>query len=89
MENSCCVVTFEITQHSLIFEKKLRDNGFEVKLMPVPRELSSSCGIAAYINCDDKANILSLCEDENVIFEKFHEVNLNKSKSWFFKHLKK
>ena len=89
MNSTCCVVTFEITQHSLLFEKYLKENNLSVKLMPVPRQLSSSCGIAAYINCDEKDAIKSLCKEKNIIFDEFHELNMNKKDLWFLKHLKK
>lgn len=89
MSEHYCIVTFEIVQHSLIFEKFLEENGLQVKLMPVPRDLSSSCGTAAYIDCEDKEDIISLCNKNNVNFDEFHKLKENKKSSWFFKYLKK
>ncbi|WFA10392.1 DUF3343 domain-containing protein [Tissierella sp. Yu-01] len=88
MEDIFCVVTFEITQHALIFEKYLKDNNLYVKLMPVPRQLSTSCGIAAYVNCDEKDSISALCKDKSIIIGEFHELKTNKKNLWFMKHLK-
>ncbi|NMA85292.1 MAG: DUF3343 domain-containing protein, partial [Epulopiscium sp.] len=44
MEDTYCVVTFHVTQHALIFEKAMKEADYPVKLMPVPRQVSSSCG---------------------------------------------
>lgn len=40
-------VTFETTHHALRFEKILKGKGISLTLLPVPRRISSSCGIAA------------------------------------------
>lgn len=89
MKEIYCVVTFDITQHALIFEKLLKENKLGVKLMPVPRELSSSCGSAAYVSCDEKEKILDVCKAEEIPIDQFHELEVEKKGSWFLKHLKK
>ncbi|KNF07195.1 protein of unknown function DUF3343 [Gottschalkia purinilytica] len=89
MEESYCIVTFHITQHSLIFEKILKDKGLEVQLMPVPRQISSSCGISAKVSCNKKAKILQLCKDEDIHIDSFHRVENQKRNNWFLKYLKK
>lgn len=89
MDVNFCVVTFSVTQHALIFEKKLKENGLDVKLMPVPRQLSSSCGTAAYVSCLDKPLILSLCKVNCIPIDEFHELKAEKKDYWFLKHLKK
>lgn len=89
MKEKYCVVTFEITQHALIFEKKLKENRLGVKLMPVPRELSSSCGTAAYVTCDEKEKILAVCKTDEIPIDQFHELEVEKKGSWFLKHLNK
>jgi hypothetical protein len=42
-----CVATFHSVSQALRFEKLLLSLNLSVKLLPVPRILSSSCGIAA------------------------------------------
>ena len=74
MEDSYCVVTFQITQHALIFEKNMKELGYVVKLMPVPRQVSSSCGTAAKIPCDKKQEILDICKDKDLPIEGFHKI---------------
>jgi hypothetical protein len=42
-----CIVTFYTQSGAFKFERLLKQEGISVTLMPVPRRLSSSCGIAA------------------------------------------
>lgn len=77
-----CVITFQITQHALIFEKNMKDLGYSIKLMPVPRQISSSCGTAAKISCEQKEEILNICNEKNLPLEGFHKIE-HKKKSWF------
>lgn len=89
MNTNYCVVTFNTTHHALIFEKLLKENKLSVKLMPVPRQLSSSCGTAAYVDCQDKDKILSLCEAQKSPIDCFHELESTNKESWFLKYLKR
>lgn len=82
MEDGYCVVTFQITQHALIFEKNMKELGHTVKLMPVPRQVSSSCGTAAKIPCNKKEEILNICDEKKIPIEGFHKIE-HKKKSWF------
>lgn len=89
MDDFYCVFTFHVTQHALIFEKTLKEKGYSVKLMPVPRQVSSSCGTAARISCDEKEEILKVCEECNLNIDGFHKIVKENKKSWFINHLKK
>lgn len=60
-------VTFFTHSGAIRFENFMRKNGISVMLMPVPRKLSSSCGIAAKIELDgDIKNIVT--EDIDKIY---------------------
>jgi len=89
MIETYCIVTFDITQHALIFEKILKENGLGIKLMPAPRQLSASCGTAAYVTCEEKEEILKLCNENNIPIDTFHEMEVDNNGSWFLKHLKR
>jgi hypothetical protein len=41
------IVTFYTQNGAFKFQRFLKDKGIDVKLMPTPRVLSSSCGISA------------------------------------------
>lgn len=75
MRDKYCVFTFESVGESIMFEKKLKSLGFNIKLIPAPREVSSSCGTAAKIECDKKEILLKLCEDEKLVHDGFFEIN--------------
>ena len=66
MKQTYCVVTFHVTQHALIFESLMMNNGIETKLMPTPRQVSTSCGTSARVPCELEAKILELCKAEDI-----------------------
>ena len=41
-----CIATFDTTHMALYFEKACRAEGLSVKIVPVPRSISASCGLA-------------------------------------------
>ena len=82
-----CVMTFHSTHHSLIFEKELKKRGFKIKLMPVPRQVSSSCGTAAEIPCNLRDDIINICNEENIEVDEVHKIEQKNTKNWFEKFL--
>lgn len=45
-------VTFHSVLDSLKFEKSVKNTSLDIQLVPVPREISSSCGVAALFTQD-------------------------------------
>jgi len=37
----------------MLMEKVLKENGYGIKLIPIPRKLSASCGLAARVSLDE------------------------------------
>lgn len=66
------VITFFSSQQVIRAEKILKKNGFNVLLIPGPREISPNCGVALcfMFNEADKASLI--LKDNNVIFEAIH-----------------
>ncbi|NLM51924.1 MAG: DUF3343 domain-containing protein [Firmicutes bacterium] len=56
------VASFHNVSQALQFEKQLQTNKIDVKMIPVPRIISSSCGIAARFALEDFSQVLSLLE---------------------------
>ncbi|NLM46316.1 MAG: DUF3343 domain-containing protein [Firmicutes bacterium] len=54
------VASFHSVSQALRFEKLLQEKAIPVKMIPVPRLLSSSCGIAARFEADDYPKVASL-----------------------------
>lgn len=89
MEDFYCVVTFHVTQHALLFEKFMDSKGIDIKLMPVPRQVSSSCGTAAKVPCELKSDISKWCNEENLPIDSFYKIENKKGKSWFANYINK
>lgn len=45
--------TFHSTHHAMLMEKVLKENGYGVRLIPIPRNLSASCGLAARVSLSE------------------------------------
>lgn len=45
--------TFNSTHQALLSEKTLKDFGIAARLIPVPRNISASCGLAARVSVKD------------------------------------
>ena len=67
------VITFHSISDALTFEKvALAGKGFHFNLIPIPRELSSSCGIVARIAIEDLAKAESLIQDKKLTINECH-----------------
>lgn len=53
--NSYGVVLFYSTSGALMAEKILKKEGIAYKLIPVPRHLSSDCGVCVRFSCQDES----------------------------------
>ena len=79
MSEEIRIITFPSVWHAFRAEKVLKDAGLACSLIPVPRELSSSCqGLAAKIAEADLERALTLLDTEKVQMEK-RGVKLNKA----------
>ncbi len=73
-KDSFCVVTFYSTHLALKFAKELKDNGLQTRLIPVPRSISSSCGIAAKIEEKQLATVKQLCTTCKLEYEQIYRL---------------
>jgi hypothetical protein len=53
------ILIFEGTHHVMAAEKVIKGANIFMKLIPVPRSLTSDCGLAIRIDDDDREQILS------------------------------
>jgi hypothetical protein len=74
MTTDICVITFLSISHAMRFEKVMKDNNIKIRLIPVPRSISSSCGLCGRFDCDLKEKVLSLCESHKIKHEKIHKI---------------
>lgn len=68
------VVLFHSTSHALRAEKVLRQAGLAVKLIPVPRHLSSDCGVALRFEWADQEAVRQALEAARVEIEGTHKL---------------
>lgn len=84
-----CVMTFNSTSHALNFEKLFKGRGIAVRLMPVPRQVSSSCGTAAELPCQLREEIQKLCHQQHIEYDEVHMIHHKQQKNWFVDWIKK
>ena len=52
--DSYCVALFQSVNHTLLAEKLLKEAGIAIKMIPVPRNLSSDCGVCIRFSPQDQ-----------------------------------
>lgn len=67
-----CVATFYSVHDALNFEKVMKASGIPIQLIPVPRQISSSCGTAAKFSLQYKEKIEEIVSQKNLGLEKIH-----------------
>lgn len=71
--NSYCLMTFKSITFVMQFEKIMKTNSMEVKIIPVPRSISTSCGMCGKFPINRKDSILNLCTKNHVNYDKIYE----------------
>lgn len=69
-----CLTTFDTTHMALRFEKVCRQAGLAVKIVPVPRELSASCGLACCYPCQAEKTVESLVKEHQIDVLGYHRL---------------
>jgi hypothetical protein len=69
-----CLATFDTTHMALLFEKACRAQGLSARVVPVPRELSASCGLACTYPCESEETVVEICRVKKVEVAGFHHL---------------
>ncbi|OPJ56277.1 hypothetical protein CLOTH_06810 [Alkalithermobacter paradoxus] len=83
MKDHYCVVSFHSTYHALRFEDVFKNTDINVRLMPIPRQISSSCGTAAQFPCEKKEDMLLICKQNNIEIDSVHTIEKESNTSFF------
>jgi hypothetical protein len=71
-------------------EKLLKEKGIKIDLIPVPREISSDCGVAIELFEDSEAEALSILTENRISVVECYTRNLSgkfeKRRKFRFKH---
>jgi hypothetical protein len=74
------VATFDNTHHALRFEKTLKENDIKLTIMPVPREVSASCGLSVKFNLEEFNRVRTLAEKNDILIKKYYKIILEEGK---------
>lgn len=85
--NDYYVAVFDSTHYALKFEKVIRDKGFKINIMPVPREITASCGISAKLETDEIEKIKELAALENLKTAGYYHVEAQNGKKTYRKSI--
>ena len=66
------VILFPSIHFALLAEKLMKAKGISFKLIPVPRHLSSDCGICLRIPWEKKEEVVGLLTEERVKIDGVH-----------------
>ena len=64
-----CFVTFASVHHALEAERRLLGVGVPIRLVQIPREISSDCGTALEFPCDRQTEVLAALRELALRFE--------------------
>lgn len=71
---SYAVVLVYSTGHAIKAEKAIKAQGIECKLIPVPRHLSSDCGVCVRLPAEDVDEISALLDAKQIEFDAIHMI---------------
>ncbi|MFC1975880.1 DUF3343 domain-containing protein [Chloroflexota bacterium] len=74
MKDQYTVILVYATSHALRTEKVLQGVGVKSRLIPVPRHLSSDCGVCVRIQQGDKETARQTLEAAQVETEGIHDI---------------
>ncbi len=69
-----CLATFKTTSAALMFERTCRNAGIKARIAPVPRKLSSSCGLACEFPCEMRSDVEELAVTRKIQVAGYHDV---------------
>jgi hypothetical protein len=63
------VILFNSVSHAMLAEKLLKSSAIQNKLIPVPRHISSDCGVCLRILTEDSEKVVEILEGKVAINE--------------------
>ncbi|MCJ7789241.1 MAG: DUF3343 domain-containing protein [Candidatus Atribacteria bacterium] len=74
MKDNYSVVIFYSTSAAIRAESLAQKVNLKVKLIPVPRHLSSDCGICLQFNNEDQQNIKEILVEKKIEYDDIYEI---------------
>ena len=67
------VITFDSLFLALRFEEVASKYNHQVKMIPVPRQIRTSCGLAARVHQDSITAMRALCDEKSIAYEHIYQ----------------
>lgn len=80
MSTNEAIATFDNTHNALRFEKILKENEIKLVVMPVPREVSASCGLSVKFGMDELEKVKTLASQNEIIVKHYYEIAIEDGK---------
>lgn len=80
MSTNEVIATFDSTHHALRFEKTLKQSEIGLIVMPVPREISASCGLAVKFSQVDLQRVKDLAGENEIQVKRYYEIKIENNK---------
>ena len=74
MKDNYSVVIFYSTSAAIRTESLAKKQELAIKLIPVPRHLSSDCGICLQFNDEDQQSIKEILAEKKIEYEDIYEI---------------
>lgn len=74
------VATFDTTHNALRFEKTLKQNEIGITVMPVPREISASCGLAVKFGRQHIDKVKELTSSNEIQVKGYYQIIIENNK---------
>lgn len=68
------IVTFATTTQAIAMERECKKTGFAGRLIPVPREISASCGLAWKCGAQGEEETTSYIKEQDLEYEKIYRI---------------
>ncbi len=80
LDTDYCCVTFQNVHTALRFERDMKAHSLQVRLIPVPRKISATCGMAARVSLQEWEAVKTKMLSEQLEFEKVFHITKNEIK---------
>lgn len=73
------VIAFDSTHHAIKGEKILKSEGFNIKTIPTPREITASCGLSIKLDVENIDDVKKTIESNELGIKGLFEISINEN----------
>lgn len=71
-----CIVTFHTTTEAMLFEQAAKAAGFSGRIIPVPREITSGCGLSWKDTVNVREDLERILAEQKLGFDHIYELKI-------------